>query len=373
MTDCRQHQGDRRLLSAVPGDRGCEMRHERLRRSCFSVARFLSEGVCSTSSTMQGARAAAAQSIRRSPPSSTTTTMMRLVILEAIILMLLAPLQETLSFSVSRFHDSNFFQHSSCRDCVMPLTGGRPRSSLTCTLPGGDECSPMELWLDLRGTAITPKMALSKLKEESPFPVNKVIVSLSGAHRAVQFWEAGDPEMMVVDENDNSLCDARDPSIQYGIVVAVDGESFVDPIPALETMSNGGWVLVDPGGGAYKTKERHEAISNLVDFIAGGLSLGSEYFSLELNTTGTVAEDSPFVSDKGGIAIICQTKADLMQAANALRSIDSGALTATESGILLKCDPTESSSSLTESIQSALVLPFDTPLWKAAILVLPET
>jgi hypothetical protein len=215
-------------------------------------------------------------------------------------------------------------------------------------------------------------MALSKLGEESPFPVNKVVVSLVDVPRAVQLWEPGDPEMIAVDDTDKSICDAKDPSIQYGMVVALDGYSFVDPIPALETASSGGWVLMDLKGGADKAKECHEALSNLIDLISGGLSLGGNSFSLGVDTSGDVTQDSPYTSEQGGIAVACQTKADLMHAANSLQSINLGALTTTESGILLKSDPTDSSASSTESLQTALVLPFDTPLWKAAMLVLAE-
>lgn len=71
-------------------------------------------------------------------------------------------------------------------------------------------------------------MALSKLDQDSPFQVNKVIVALADAERASQFREPGDPEMLVVDEVDNSLCNAEDPSIQYGTVVTLTGDSFVD-------------------------------------------------------------------------------------------------------------------------------------------------
>ena len=138
----------------------------------------------------------------------------------------------------------------------------------------------LELWLDLRGTAITPQMALSKLEEDSVLPASKVVVSVQDAGRATQLQdESGDPDtLMVIDENDCSLCSAKDPTISYGTVVTVDGVSFVDPIPALESISNGGWAFVDSEGGSDKIAERHEAISNLVDFIAGGLSLDSFSF-----------------------------------------------------------------------------------------------
>lgn len=234
---------------------------------------------------------------------------------------------------------------------------------LASTLSDG-EWSPVELWLDLRGTAITPRMALSKLEEDSIIPFSKVIVSIQDAERSAQ--ESNDFEILVVDENDSSLCDAKDPSIRYGTVVTIDGDSFVDPMPALETTTRGGWVLVmDAERGSDKTTERHEAISSLVDFISGGMSLDS--FSLgEDDSSGDDEQGSPFNNEKGGIAITCKTKADLVQAANTVHSVSSGTLTTTESGILIKSNPVEGATSGSKPLQSALVLPFDLTLWKQA-------
>jgi hypothetical protein len=234
-----------------------------------------------------------------------------------------------------------------------------------------EEWPPLELWLDLRGTAITPQMALSKLEEDSVLPASKVVVSIQDAARATQLYELGDPNILMVDENNCCLCSAKDPTISYGTVVSIDGVSFVDPIPALESISNGGWAFVDSQlGGSDKVAERHDAISNLVDFIVGGLTL--DLFSLG-NKESSGDCDLPLENktNRGGIAIACQTKADLAQAANCFQSIGSGSVTATESGILIKSE--ESSSADNNALQSALVLPFDISLWKqAAIIVMPE-
>jgi len=235
-----------------------------------------------------------------------------------------------------------------------------------------EEWPPLELWLDLRGTAITPQMALSKLEEDSVLPASKVVVSIQDAERATQLYELGDPNILMVDENNCCLCSAKDPTISYGTVVSIDGVSFVDPIPALESISTGGWAFVDSQRGrrSDKVTERHDAISNLVDFIVGGLSL--DLFSLG-NKESSGDCDLPLENktNRGGIAIACQTKADLAQAANCFQSISSGSVTATESGILIKSE--ESSSADNYPLQSALVLPFDIPLWKqAAIIVMPE-
>lgn len=233
---------------------------------------------------------------------------------------------------------------------------------------------PFELWLDLRGTAITPRTALSRL--DSPFPVTGVIVSKEDASRAVQFWEQGDPDIMYADDITGLLCDAKDASVRYGTIITVGGSSFIDPTPALDATTKGGWVLVDSEDSSDNIKVRHGAISNLVDFLIGGASLGSG--SLSLGSNISLPEDDAekiefeCKHDKGGIAISCRTRADVVQAANALKSIDIGSLVTTESGILLRTSPavpTESSSSSNVSLQSALVLPFDTPLWETAILV----
>lgn len=233
---------------------------------------------------------------------------------------------------------------------------------------------PFELWLDLRGTAITPRTALSHL--HSTFPVNGVIVSKEYACRAIQFWKQEDPDIMYADDVTGLLCDAKNASVRYGTIIKVGCSSFIDPTPALEVTAKGGWVLVDSEDNSDNIKENHGAISSLVNFLIGGASLGSG--SLSLGSNISLPEDDTekieFKSkhDKGGIAISCRTRADLVQAANTLKSIDIGSLVSTESGILLRtspAEPTESSSSSNVSLQSALVLPFDTPLWETAILI----
>ena len=255
--------------------------------------------------------------------------------------------------------------------------GTRGSVSTANTMPEVDEemtnsWQPFDLWLDLRGTAITPRTALSRLN--SPFPVSYVIVSKEYASRAVQFWEEGDPDIMYADDVTGSLCNAKDSSVRYGTIIMVGGGSFTDPTPALDATANGGWVLVDSEDKSDNIKEYHEAISSLVDFLIGGTSLGSG--SLSFGSKVSLPEDDAekiefeCKHDKGGIAISCRTRADIVHAANALKSIDIGSLVTTESGILLRqSPPTESSASSNLSLQSALVLPFDTPLWETAILV----
>jgi hypothetical protein len=245
--------------------------------------------------------------------------------------------------------------------------------SVASTIPEeGDKETPFELWLDLRGTAITPRTALLRLR--SPFPIAVVIVSKQDAFRALQFWEQGDPHIMVVEGTTGLLYDGKDSSIRYGTVITVAGSSFIDPTSALDTTAQGGWVLVDSEDNSDKMEERHEAISSLVDFIIGGASLGSAFLTLGSKHVTPQCRGDRFQGNnvKGGIAIACQTKADVVQAANALKSIDAGSLVTTESGILLRTGQavtTESSSSFDLSLQSALVLPFDLPLWETAILV----
>jgi hypothetical protein len=134
---------------------------------------------------------------------------------------------------------------------------------------------------------------------------------------------------------------------------------------ALEASSNGGWVFVDAEGGSDKLVERHEAISNLVEFIWGGLSLDS-FLLGEDDDSGD--KDPPFHNTcKGGIAIGCRTKADLVQGASTLHSTGSGTLTTTASGILIK---SEGSYFTDKSLKSCLVLPFDIALWKQAAIIL---
>lgn len=308
--------------------------------------------------------------------------MRRPVLFTIIALALITSRQLASAFVLLRFYASSSFRRTrgstQCRrqgaqSALEPSTCKRRKCSVLASTLSDEEWSPIEIWLDLRGTAITPRMALSKLQEDAVLPVSMVIVSTQVAARAVQQWEPGDPDIILVDESDSSLCNAKDPCIRYGMVVTVEGDSFVDPMPALQTATKGGWVLVDPEGGSDKMTERHEAIANLVAFICGGMSLDS--FSLgECESSANDANDSPpFDTEIGGIAIACETNADLIQAANSLQTVDLGTLTTTESGILIKSDPAEGSLSQTKSLHCALAIPFDLPLWKqAALLVMDE-
>lgn len=298
----------------------------------------------------------------------------------AAFLVLTILFQVVIAFDVRIFHVSSSFHPAFDWTELGAMTrrhranvGGqsqqrtRHSSSLESSMSNDDERSFIQLWLDLRGTAITPQMALTKLEEDSPFPVNKVLLSTQDAQRAVELRKPGDPDLVIVDSSDDTICDAKDPTIQYGTRVAIDGDSFVDPMPALETASVGGWVLIDPMEGNDKFQENQEAITNLVDFISSGMSLGVDSFSLGTDTTDAVSTMER--KAKGGIAITCRTKAEMVQIANTFQSLEPGTLTTTESGILLKVDPMEGS---TPAMQRALVLPFDMPLWKASALVLSE-
>jgi hypothetical protein len=303
-------------------------------------------------------------------------TMVHSLVLFTINMMLVG---RTAAFSSLRFPPSSFLpsrrQEKSWND--MQHDGTRREMSAASTIPEEDEettnsWSPFELWLDLRGTAITPRTALSRL--HSPFPIAVVIVSELEASRALQFWKQGDPDIMFVEGVSGLLCDAKDASIRYGTVITVAGSSFIDPTPALDTTAKGGWVLVDTKDNSDNIQERHEAISSLVDFLIGGASLGSGFLTLgpEQVTPQGGADRFECNNENGGIAIACQTKADVVQAANALKFIDIGSLVTTESGILLRTGPTaptDSVSSCNLSLESALVLPFDMPLWETAILV----
>lgn len=311
-------------------------------------------------------------------------TMIRSLALVAIKLML----DSTVAFSSLTFPPPSFLpsrrQEKNWKD-ILVRQGMRRSMSVARAIPNEEDegatnswLSPFALWLDLRGTAITPRTALSCLR--SPFPIAMVIVSKQDATRALQFWEQGDPDIMFVEDATGLLYDAKDSSIRYGTVITVAGSSFIDPTPALDTTAKGGWVLVDSEDNSDDVQERHEAISGLVDFIIGGASLGSASLMLgSEHVTPQGGADSSCsdrfqgnVDEKGGIAIACQTKADVFQAAKALKSIDAGSLVTTESGILMRTGPTvptDSSSSFDLSLESALVLPFDLPLWETAILV----
>jgi hypothetical protein len=203
------------------------------------------------------------------------------------------------------------------------------------------EASPVtaELWLDLRGTSLTPATALSRLEgdlEQEGF-VDRILVDEDSA-------EDEDERLIIVGQN-------GEIQGMKGLLVHMPESGILsDPIPAMTMASSGGWVVVENEAG--EPSKRQEGVASLLQVMAGGTCVLS------------MGDDDDEGCSGGGVAWICETKADILHAGTAIRSLEN--VESTLGGILL------SSSSSDSALQCALMLPFDEVLWEAATLMFLE-
>lgn len=199
-----------------------------------------------------------------------------------------------------------------------------------------------ELWLDLRRTSLTPTTALARLEDdlEQVGIVDRILVSK-------QEDKGDDARVVVVGSYAGCTAQGLD-----GIVVDMPESGILnDPFPAMNTVSTGGWVLVEFEAG--DPRKRQEGVSSLIQLLAAGAS--SEL------SLGEKAEESS--GESGGLAWICETKADILHAGTAMRSLET--VESSSGGILLSA----ASSSSDSSLKCALMLPFDEIVWQTALLM----
>jgi hypothetical protein len=237
----------------------------------------------------------------------------------------------------------------------------------------------IELWLDLRGTAIHPRAAIEYLTEEVfegpdhgvtdlTIEVDRIIVSdktfqslLNSSDDYVQESEI----LYVPEENLAQIAVSRcGLSFPFGELVAMEGSMAVaDPITAIETLSTGKWIVL------YNKEEEIEdensriaAVGGFVEIASGDWRTTTQLESGLLLQTGSNGEEE---NSKGGIAVQCSTKSSIVRLASMIESVASGkSMTATESGILIQNETGE-----TSPLPFALMLPFDVSLWKTALEV----
>mmetsp|Transcript_2745 Transcript_2745/g.3757 ORF Transcript_2745/g.3757 Transcript_2745/m.3757 type:complete len:182 (+) Transcript_2745:3-548(+) len=159
-----------------------------------------------------------------------------------------------------------------------------------------------------------------------------------------------------------------------------DSDMVQDPIFAMDTVLSGQWVLVDASN-VKDENDRCQAISSLVEFIGGvALTSFSPFSPMLLKQDDDETTTMTVPQENGGVALVCNTKSDLFQAGVSITShLQSAAnkMEMTDSGILLPqssaakeedYDIIDSSPSIA-GIKSAIVIPFDTLLWKNAMVV----
>ena len=282
-------------------------------------------------------------------------------------------------------------------------------------------CSQFELWLDLRQTTISPQAALSHITndlwdeyiapDDKSFLIDKVLVHrledeykmkqiirdvedeyedeiqvlFQGDDNSIVSWKSRDDNNRMNDndddcENDNLIINNNGSVFQIFDDTTGQINAYVNPMPAIEIISLKKWLVLDSSGVEDKS-ERSEAIQSLVQ-----LCLGSNGGIMAISATNSdkmddTSEKSVETEDEtgGGIVIDCSSNSEIFEAAALIKSIsgdDKGYIT-TESGILLQQldqqnnqqDILLSEREKTVGIKYAILIPFDSLLWKTASFV----
>ena len=198
----------------------------------------------------------------------------------------------------------------------------------------------VELWLDLRGTKLTSGQAMDRLEQDlgrTEKFVDRILVD----NNEQQHLNNNDRTIVVVDNTNDRLQGPLE-----GICVKMPASGILlDPMPAMDAVSSGEWVLIQSEL-AGDTQKRHEGITSLLQLLAGSSALGG-------------GADSVL----GSVAWSCGTKADILHAGMTVQSLQR--VDSTLGGILLSSSSVDSSAA--PPLQCALMLPFDEILWQTAL------
>jgi hypothetical protein len=148
----------------------------------------------------------------------------------------------------------------------------------------------------------------------------------------------------------------------------VGGVQLVDPIPAIECMGRGDWLIIDPG--THGTDDdRLEAAIGLFDLTQATSSMSAiPILGQSLSSDGLLSDKAGHST--GGIAFVCRSTSDLYRFLPHLRRLrlESGTKTqSTDSGILLQV---EEPGTKAPGVGTALVLSLDFKVWESAFAFL---
>ncbi len=282
--------------------------------------------------------------------------------------------------------------------------------------------NPVELWLDLRQSSIPPQTALLHLANDiwdeytppdnKSLIVDKILVPLTDGRNmnmdqiVRDIREEFEDEVGIlsisnkigIDNDSDNENDIDDPQlylsevkddnilIPFGKVINVKDESGngminvnVNPMPVLETVSRGEWVVLDVDENVDPA-----SISSLVELVSTATSSSSAGFGLLENglvgdVTGTAndssEEEDPSTCRVGGMAFRCDTQASVVEMGALIQSFSGNnkGYQTTASGILVQStsdDESENESRTNDaSMRFAIVMPFDALLWKTSSFV----
>ena len=251
--------------------------------------------------------------------------------------------------------------------------------------PGGG----FELWLDLRGTSLSPKTAreLWDLEEHrggescwdrSPdAPFVKCLVSSADTSFASPSQNSDDELTQKIDvlvvrkggDEEGMRCIVQQPdpsnvSICVGrllpVQVSLSMPLLPDPMPAMEAASNGQWIVIDTNG--WKKIEEGER-----------LRMALPLFEL-------ISTSSAQSSSGGGIGLTCHTNNEVVKAVMFIQSMTNGGggngrqmrTKTLNSGIIVPDDDnpsTRAGANLSKARRFAIVVPFEMELLRTAKLL----
>ena len=253
---------------------------------------------------------------------------------------------------------------------------------------------PTELWLDLRGTATHPQAALQYILDELEddallLPsdreclIDKVIVTDRSFQSLVSSSDpfVGSAEILYEPDGTSNgyvALSRNGLSLPFGSVLLMPSDSAIavsHPLDAMRMIGDSRWILLEnEARGADPDKEtlRLDAIASFLDLAATtsagkwGISAGQddgEDLQLIFKGDVPVTQEQPI---RGGVAVSCSTKSFLIQLASVLESFQSASsATTTDSGIIIH----SLSDVLSPSLPTAMILPFDMSIWKAAAMM----
>lgn len=245
-----------------------------------------------------------------------------------------------------------------------------------------------QLWLDLRGTSLFPLEALGFLQQilsedsnegimetmDTSDPrhvqnkIDRILVSedmflkVSSSKNAQKNQELD----LLYTVNDDLIERTGEMSIPIGKILPCHRESTLDPLLALDTVSQSGWVVVDAHAEADDESAVQEQVTSLMQFLpstsAPSFSSGSESLFLPKMSENSAAPS-------GGVALCCPTKTSLIQMATTLQQFRCSDMmtTTTDSGIVLPTGMLDPRASGNSRLRTALVVPFEAQLWKVAL------
>jgi hypothetical protein len=238
-----------------------------------------------------------------------------------------------------------------------------------------DAIATTELWLDLRGTKLTPSEASERLEQDLMCRgfVDRFLVDTTPTNPATA-TPSTTTNTLRHDNDNNIIFVQNDKFIQGlehgGLVLTIPALSGIvlDPMPAVDAVQRGEWVLlIEPELSGGESQKRRDGISSLVQLLSGCVIPSMNNGNFATQATGSI-------SGSGGIAWCCTTKADILHAGMVVQSLEY--VESTRGGILLTSsaqDSKTSSSDRTTPLQRALMLPFDQVLWQTALKFFRES